>query len=141
MSLTNPPAILTQLATQLAACASWPGGAVTNMWYPKVPWVSASLPLGILEEAERTVTTYAAGAGGLQSGTLKITIHYAQTSDDGTVETLARALLSELLAQDPGIIFRASDCGLSGTFSSAEAATDTGTIATILTLAYGLTAS
>lgn len=141
MSLTNAPAIVTQLSTQLAACASWPGGSTANHWYPKVPWASASFPLAVLEEAERTLTSYASGAGGLQGGTLKITLHYAQSSDDGSVETIARTLMNELLAQDPGIIFRTSDCGVSGTFSSAEAATDTGTIAIILTLAYGLTAS
>jgi hypothetical protein len=138
--LTNAPSIVSQLATQLAACASWAGGSTANMWYPRVAWASATLPLAVLEESERTWTPYAAGAGGLAGGTLKVTVHYAQTSDEGTVEALGRQLLKELLAQDPGIIFRGSDCGLSGTYSSAEAATDTGTIAIQLTLAYGLTA-
>jgi hypothetical protein len=140
VTLTNAPAIVTQLSTQLAACASWPGGAVTNLWYPRVPWASATLPLAVLEETERTWTPYAAGAGGLVSGTLKATIHYAATSDEGTVEAIGRTLLGELLAQNPGIIFRTSDCGLSGTYTSAENATDTATIAIQLTLAYGLNA-
>ncbi len=140
MSLVNPPAIVTQLSTQLAACASWPGGATTNHHYPNVAWASASLPLAVLEESDRTWTTYAAGAGGLMGGTLKATIHYAASSDIGTVEAIARTLLGELLAQSPGICFRASDCGLSGTYSSAENATDTATIAIQINLTYGLTA-
>lgn len=140
MSLTNAPAIITQLSTQLAACSSWPGGATSNHWYPRVTWANATLPLAVLEESERTWTSYAAGAGGLAGGTLRITVHYAQSSDDGTVEGIGRTLLKELLAQDPGILFRASDCGLSGTYTTAEQATDTGTIAIQLTLAYGLTA-
>ena len=139
MSLVNAPAIVSQLSAQLAACAGWTGGT-GNHWYPKVPWADAVLPLAVLEEADRTNTSYAAGAGGIVGGTLKITIHHAQTSDDGTVETLARTLLDQLLAQDPGILFRNSDCGISGTFSTAEAATDTGTIAITLSLTYGLTA-
>lgn len=134
MSLVNAPAIVTQLSTQLTACASWTG---TN-WYPRVTWAAATFPLALLEESERSVATYAAGAGGIASGTLKVTIHAAQSSDEGTVETLGRTILGELLAQQAGIIWRQSDCGLSGTFSSAEAATDTATIAIILTLAYGL---
>lgn len=140
MSLTNAPAIVTQLATQLAACTSWPGGATSNMWYPSVPWASATLPLAVLEESDRTWTPYASGAGALQGGTLRATIHYATTSDVGTVEAIGRTLLGEILAQNPGICFRASDCGLSGIYTSAEAATDTGTIALQLTLSYGLTA-
>lgn len=140
MTLTNAPAIVTQLSTQLAACSSWPGGATTNHWYPSVPWASASLPLAVLEESERTWTAYASGAGGLQGGTLKVTIHYASSSDVGTVEAIARTLLGELLSAQTGIPFRASECGLSGTYTSAEAATDTATIAIQLTLAYGLTA-
>jgi hypothetical protein len=140
MSLTNPPAIVTQLSTQLAACTSWPGGATSNHWYPNVVWASASLPLAVLEETDRTWTPYASGAGGLQGGTLRATIHYAASSDIGTVEAIGRTLLGELLLQTPGICFRASDCGLSGTYTSAEAATDTGTIALQITLSYGLTA-
>jgi hypothetical protein len=140
LSLTNAPAIVTQLSTQLAACASWPGASTSNHWYPSVPWSSATLPLAVLEETDRTWTSYAAGAGGLVSGTLKATSHYAATSDIGTVVAIGRTLLGELLSAQPGIIFRSSDCGLSGTYTSAEAATDTGTIAIQLTLAYGLNA-
>ncbi len=140
MSLTNCPAIVTQLSTQLAACASWPGASTANHWFPDVPWGSASLPLAVLEESERTWTTYAAGAGGLIGGTLKITIHYAASSDAGTVESIGRTLLGELLAAAPGICFRSSECSLSGVPTSAETATDTGTIAIQLSLAYGLTA-
>ncbi len=137
MTLVNAPAIVTQLSTQLAACASWAGGTGA-CWYPRVVWASASLPLAILEESEAAFTPYAAGCSGLASGALKLTIHSASSSDDGTVETLGRAILSQLLAQQSGIIWRTSECGLSGTFSSAEAATDTATIAIILTLGYGL---
>jgi hypothetical protein len=140
MTLTNAPAIVTQLSTQLAACSSWPGGAINNHWYPTVPWASATLPLAVLEESERTFTSYAAGAGGLQGGTLSVTLHYAASSSIGTVEAIARTLLGELLAQSPGILFRSGDCSLSGTYTSAEAATDTATIAIKLSLAYGLTA-
>ncbi len=140
MTLTNCPAIVTQLSTQLAACASWPGGATSNHWYPRVAWASASLPLAVLEDSERTWVSYAAGAGGLQGGTLKATIHYAASSDEGTVESLARTLLGELLAAAPGICFRSSECSLSGVYTSAENATDTATIAISISLAYGLTA-
>lgn len=138
MSLTNAPGIVTQLATQLAACASWPGGATTNMWYPRVAWASAVLPLAVLEESDRNAAVYASGANGITSGSLKITLHYATSSDDGTVETIARTLLDELLAQTPGIIFRTGDCALSGTFTPAEVARGTGTIGIAISLAYGL---
>ncbi len=138
MTLTNAPAILTQLATQLAACASWPGGAVTNMWYPTVAAAGATLPLAILEESERGATVYASGANALTSGTLKIQIHYASSSDDGTVESLARTLLGELLAQTPGIIFRSGECSVSGTVTNAQIARDSGTIAIEMQLGYGL---
>ncbi len=137
MTLANAPAIVAQLSTQLAACAGWAGGTGAN-WYPRVAWASASLPLAVLEESEASFTPYAAGCSGLASGTLKVTIHAAASSDEGTVETLGRTILAQLLAQQSGIIWRTSECGLSGTFSSAEAATDTGTIAIILTLGYGL---
>ncbi len=140
MSLTNAPAIVTQLSTQLAACSSWPGGSTANHWYPDVIWASASLPLAVLEESERNWTPYAAGAGGLQSGTLRVTIHYATTSTVGTVESIARTLLGELLAAAPGICFRSSECSLSGASTSAEAATGTGTVAIQISLAYGLNA-
>ena len=140
MSLTNAPAIVTQLSTQLAACASWPGASAANHWYPKVAWASATLPLAVLEEESNTSNPYAAGANGLLGGTLRITIHTATTSDAGTVESLARTLLKELLAQDPGIVFRSGDTGLCSDPTAAEGATDTATIRVAITLTYGLSA-
>jgi hypothetical protein len=143
MTLTSAPAIVTQLSTQLAACASWPGGATSNHWYPDLPWASATWTThynAVLEESERTTLIYAAGAAGIQGGRLKVTIHADSTISSGTLESLARTLLGELLTQDPGIVFRTADCGLSGTFSKAEEATDTATSAIEFNLAYGLTA-
>lgn len=141
MALTNPPPMVAQFSTQLAACADWPGGAATNHHYPKVDWASATLPLAVIEEETNAGTMYAAGAGGLLSGTLKATIHLDPASaTDGDAETLARTLCAELLAQTPGIIFRSAETSLSGTDSMAEQASGTGTIAIQIVLQYGLTA-
>lgn len=139
MTLTNAPAIITQLSTQLAACAAW-SGSTGNHWYPSVTYAAATLPLAVLDESSRSYSSYAAGAGGLASGTLRISIHVAQSSDVGTLETLARTLLGQLLAQDPGILFRSGECGLCGEASTAEIATDTATYSIDISLPYGLSA-
>lgn len=143
MSLTNPPAIITQFSTQLAACAAWPGGTNANHWYPSVPWASASFPLAVLSEETGAGQVYSAGTTPLPSGTLKATIHYPQTgtgSDDGSLETLGRTLLAQLLAQPTGIVFRSGSVGMSGTSSMAEQATGTATFAIEVSLEYGLQA-
>lgn len=132
--LTNAPAIVTQLATQLDLCAAWTG----DDWYPDVPWASAVLPLAVLEESDRNVTSYAAGASGIAGGSLGITLHFATTVTAGTAESTARTILDQLMTQAAGIVFRRASTGLCGTYTTAEAATDTATTAVRIDLEYGL---
>lgn len=135
MSLTDAPAIITQLATQLAACAGWSG----ESWYPEVPDLgSATLPAAALSEMNRRYTPYAAGASGLPSGDLEIKIYSAASI--GVLESLGRTIIDQLLAQQSGIPFRPGDCGLcSDQTSGMEAAGDSIRSITI-NLSYGLDA-
>jgi len=139
MSLTDAPAVLTQLSTQLAACVSWPAGA--TVWYPFAPDGTT----GIHAVINRTVaqSSYAAGARPLRGGTLNVSIYApADAVSMGDLESLAENLLVELMDQAPGIPFRSGECGLcSEPPPAAEAAGGTTVlIAQGFTLPYGLEA-
>lgn len=134
MTLTNPSAVITQLDVQLTACASWPGGMTT--WYPKKTGATADLPYAVLAETSRGVRPYAAGAGGIAGGVLEVHLHVTGTI--GAVETLARTLLDELLAQQSGIVFNSSECGLSNEPTPGEIAAGEDITSITMSLPWGL---
>ncbi len=137
MSLTNAPAIVTTLSTQLAACASWPGGATTNHWYPEAP-TGSTAPFGVLAEVNRRRQIYAADAPSLPGGTLSISVY--STGTIGTLEDLGRSLLAELLTQHSGIAFTAGEVGyVADTQGATDAAQPSTALRTItISLEYGV---
>ena len=100
MSLTNPPAFITQLDTQFRACASWTG--TTQTWYPSAP-DSSTMPFAVYETTQAR-SAYAEGARPLPSNSFAIAITAALTV--GQMETLAENLINELGTQFTGLPFR-----------------------------------
>jgi len=134
--MTDAPAILTQLQTQLAACAAWSSGSGA-IHYPDHDLTTVSTwPVAILAESSRTSTVFAAGAAGLASGVLEITIH--STASIGTVESLARTLVTQLHSAQSGIPFRTGEAGLSSEPSDAAEAGGTAYCSVTITLPWGL---
>ena len=141
MSLTNAPAIVTSLSSQLAACASWVGGTA-NHWYPVGPDASTP-PFAILDDQNARRTVYASEATGLLKGTLVITICDSGANRTiGQLEAFGRTILAELLAQVSGIAFRDGEVGLTQDYRpSTVAAEGTGALRSItMTIPYGLDA-
>jgi hypothetical protein len=117
MSLTNPPAFITQLDTQFRACASWTGA--TNTWYPSAPDGSA-LPFAVYETTQDR-TPYAEGARGLASNEFVIAV--SAVLSVGQMETLAESIINELSLQfNGGIPFRSFAYDLSSDIGAAEVA-------------------
>lgn len=107
VSLTNPPPIITQLSTQLQACAAWvSAGLSSNVWYPEVPEDTAG-PHVLLGFGTQGFTKYAEGAAPVRGGDLFFTIWKADTV--GNLETLAQTIIAQVMTPDTGIPFRASD--------------------------------
>lgn len=141
MSLTNAPAIVTSLSTQLAACASWVG-STTNHWYPEAP-DAPTVPLAVLDDQNASRRIYASDAPGLLTGTLVITIvDSAANRTIGQLEEFGRTILKELLTQVTGIAFRDGEIGLVDDFRKAtEAGEGTGALRSItMSIPYGLDA-
>ncbi len=141
MSLTNAPAIVTALSTQLAACASWVG-TTTNHWYPEAPDGSTA-PFACLDDQESDVEIYASDAPGLLSGTLVVTIvDSAANRTIGQLEEFGRTIRKELVAQVSGIAFRNGPIGLVQDYAPATTAAEgTGSLRSItFSLPYGLKA-
>lgn len=136
MSLTNPPAIVTQFSTQLAACASWTTGTAGH-WYPSAVGNIATLH-AVLASLTETRTRYAEGADGLPSGTLKAMVYVPDTI--GNAELLGRALILELCAQYTGLMFTSGNVGLSADPGPAKVASGDTLQAIELTVNYGLSA-
>ena len=137
MSLTNPPPIITQLSTQLQACASWIAASLSsNVWYPEVPEGTAG-PYVLLGFGTQQFTKYAEGAAPTRSGDLFFTIWKADTT--GNLETLAQSIIAELMTADTGIPFRDGD-GMNATAlgDAKEAAGET-LYGVSVTLSHGLT--
>lgn len=107
MTLTSPPSIVTLLDTQLQACASFPSGATT--WYPAAP-AATSGTLFVLSASDINRTKFAVGAQGIPTGTLEIVL-YADLAI-GVIESLAQALLDELLTADAPLTLRGGSVGL-----------------------------
>jgi len=135
MPFTGASDLLTQLRTQIAACASWSAGS-SGVHYPDVDWASATLPCCVIAEGARTSATYAAGAAGLRGGTFLVTIYTSGTV--GACEVLGQAILEELLAQASGIPFRNGSVGVCGQSTDAQEAAGMTANGIELTLEYGL---
>lgn len=117
---SNPPAYISALRTQLAACASWVAWvtaplASTNVHFPVANPAGANgttatkdaLPLAVLFEGQAEFAAFAPAASPLRSGVLEIDLLGPVSTGSKTVgelETLAAALISELHAQWPGSI-------------------------------------
>ena len=141
MSLTNAPAIVTSLSSQLAACASWVG-STTNHWYPSAPDASTA-PFAVLDVQDRRRQIYASEAPGLFSGVLQISIFDSTANRTiGQLETFGDTIMSELLAQVSGIAFRSDEVGFTqDAQASATAAEGTGALRVItISLPFGLEA-
>ncbi len=141
MTLTNEPAIVTALSTQLAACASWVG-TTTNHWYPLAPDATA-VPYAVLDDQSAAGEIYASDAPPLLSGTLVITIYDSVANRTvGQLETFGRTILKELLAQVAGIAFRSGEVGLVQDYQPATGAAEgTGAQRSItISISYGLKA-
>lgn len=134
MSLTNAPAVITQLSAQLLALTSIPSGMTT--WYPSKA-DSASPPFAVLDEVSRRVSPYAAGAGGIAGGVLQVVLHVVDTV--GNAEATARLMLDELLTQQSGIVFNGGECGLSAEPTPGEIAKGFSLVAITMSLPWGLT--
>lgn len=107
MTLTNPPAIISQFSTQLQACASWvAAGLSSNVWYPEAPEGTTG-PFVVLGFGTQQFTKYAEGAAPVRSGDLFFTIW--KSDSIGNLEALAQSILSELMTSDSGIPFREGD--------------------------------
>jgi len=143
MPLTDASALLTQFASQLAACAAWTtavgsGNESARIHYPSVAWSSATLPCAVISEDQRGSRIYATNAQGLRSGMLKVEVYSAGTV--GAVEQLGQALLEQLLAQQSGIVFRTGYVGLCGDATIAEIAAQNEVRAIEINIEYGLEA-
>lgn len=141
MSLTNPPTSVSQLSTQLAACAGWVGGA-TNHWYPAAPNGSTA-PFAVLDEVDVRRTRYAADVVGVRGGTLTVTIYDTQAARTiGQLEDFARTIEGQLTAQVSGLIFGDSSISLVDDVQpGALAAEGTAALRCVtITLPYGLEA-
>lgn len=135
MTLTNPTPVVTQLSTQLQACASWTGG--TNVWYPFAPDGTAG-EFAVIEDGDSRRTTYAEGAVPLLSGECAITIWKA--TDIGTLEAYGRTILRELMSQFTGLYFRDGTVGLCSDLGRAKEAAGETQRGIVLRLTHGLNA-
>lgn len=139
MSLTTPPAIVQAFATEIVATTSWTGDEATSLWYPNKPdFAGVTFPIGVIAEMAPRRKIYAEGAGPLLGGTLRLII-YANVSI-GALETLAHAMLTELLSAYSGIPYQAGECGISSDPSLSKVAGASGIYSLALDFPYGLEA-
>lgn len=140
MAFTDASALLTQLQTQIAACAGWSGGS-SAVHYPELAWGSGpTFPCALVSEESRSNVYYAAGAAGLRNGSLKLTIYAGSATTLGALETLGQTILEQLLAQQSGIPFRDGEVGMAGDATDASIAAATEVRGVEVTLNYGLSA-
>jgi hypothetical protein len=135
MTLTSPPSVITSLDTMLRACASFPGGATT--WYPSVE-PSQTGVVFILAEESGEVTKFAVGAQGVLSGTLEIVMRADYAI--GVIESLARSLAQELVAQDAPLPIRSVQTGLCSDPDPGDLAGGETRRRSSITISYGLNA-
>lgn len=133
---TNPSTILTQLRTQLVACAGWANGQNAVNYPELAALMSGTFPLAVLAERSRTATLFCEGVAAIPGGELEVIIYATDTI--GTLETLGRTILDQLLAQASGIPFRPAECGLSSDPSPAKIAGSSDVRSITLKLPWGL---
>jgi hypothetical protein len=138
MSLTDAPAIITQLSTQLAACASWTVGSAGN-WYPEAD-PSITTTHAVLVPPASTRSRYAEGARGLLGGNLWILLYVVGTESLGDAETLGGNLINELMNQHDGIPFRSMSFELAQDPGAAKTVGGSTIIPLQITIEYGLSA-
>lgn len=137
MSLTTPPAIVQAFATEIVATTSWTGDEFTSLWYPNKPdFAGVTFPIGVIAEMAPRRRIYAEGAGPLLGGTLRLVIY--SDVGIGALETLAHAMLTELLSAYSGIPYNAAECGVSSDPSPAKVAGGAGIYSIALDFPYGL---
>lgn len=137
MSLTNAPPIITQLSTQLQACASWTAaGLGSNVWYPTAPENTAG-PFAVLGFESQRFLKYAEGAAPVRSGDLFFTLWKADTV--GNMEILAQAIVVELMTADTGIPFRDGTAQRAADIGDAKEAAGETLIGVSAILEHGLT--
>jgi hypothetical protein len=137
VSLTTPPAIVQTFANEIVATTSWTGDEATSLWYPIKPdFTGVTFPIGVIAVMAPRRRIYAEGAGPLLGGTLRLVI-YSNVSI-GALETLAQAMLTELLSAYSGIPYTSAECGISSDPSPAKVAGGAGIYSIALDLPYGL---
>jgi hypothetical protein len=137
VTLINPPPIITQLSTQLQACAAWvSAGLSTNVWYPEAPENTAG-PYAVLGFGRQGFVKYAEGAAPVREGELFFTIWKADTI--GNLETLAQAIVAQVMTQDTGIPFRDGEGMNSTDLGNARIAGSETLLGVSGTLTHGLT--
>lgn len=116
----SPTSYISALQAQLAACAAWTaavgaGNETARIHFPVANPIADALPLAVLIQTEGVFTRYVEGGGALQSGSLEIDLYLPVTTNGGTTtyqagdaETLADAIIRQLLLQTPIIPFQAS---------------------------------
>jgi hypothetical protein len=138
MSLTDAPAIITTLSTQLVACAAWTGGSGA-VWYPEAPGTTSTTH-AVLVPMSMQRTRYAEGANGILGGSLVILLYVVGTDTLGDAETLAGTLVDQLMAQHSGIPFRSASYELAGDPGAAKTVGGSTIIPIQISLEYGLSA-
>lgn len=140
MSLTNAPAVITALNTQLTACAAWTAVSGT-VWYPLAPG-NTSLPFAVLQPVSQSVRRIAEGCAGIPTGTAEITIHMSSASYTiGQTETLGETLCTQLMDLQTGLYISNAAWEPAGDIDQADEAGRTGTggqRVIIITVEYGL---
>lgn len=110
MTLTNPPAAVEALRDMLLNCATITTDLLMttgDLWYPKAAkdpdaGSATSLPFAVLAETDHNRSRYAAGAGGMPTGSLTCVL-YVATEDVGIMEQYARDLADELMILQTGL--------------------------------------
>ncbi|MEY2653898.1 MAG: hypothetical protein RLZZ524_926 [Pseudomonadota bacterium] len=150
MSWSNPTPAVSALRDMLAASSSFTGAGYSSgaCHYPNAAispdqGAADALPLALLAETTARRTRFAeSGVAALPGGTLAVTL-YADT-DAGSIETTARAILADLLAQATGLPITSGEVGLCSDpeareYADDDSASNQSAHRTItITLTYGL---
>jgi hypothetical protein len=144
---TSVPSEVTALRTMIQAAPTWTAWTGGGVHYPQAAitvehGTPDSFPIALIDPGENRRTKYAAGATGLSGGSISIILYDAIESSD--LETKARALLSDLLANDVGLALTDGSVGRATDPTPAQIAVkDGGTVSAYfrcitITLSYGL---
>lgn len=146
---TTVPPEVAALKTMIQLAATWTAWAGGGIHYPQAAitvehGTPDPFPIALIDPGENRRTKYAAGATGLSGGSISIILYDAIESSD--IETKARALLADLLANDVGLALTEGSVGRSTDPTPAQIAVkDSGTASSYfrsitISLSYGLKA-